>query len=166
MANQRSVEDIRSGRQEFIWKGPLYEKITVPVWYYIALVVIGVGLGAIFFWLDQPLSAIVVASALLFFLTHANEIPKTLRYSISVKGIQIEDSMYIYNGLKSFWISEKPRLCTLYVEQSGRLSFPLSISIRQSDVSGIRTFLRQHIPESKRQGELFMDVMARLTGLL
>ena len=166
MANEQPISDITAGKQEFIWKGPLYEKASVPVLYYVLLVLIGVILGAVFLYLNQPLSAIVVAASLFFFLTHANEVPKAQRYSITQKGVGIENNEFSYGTLKSFWLSEGPKFNTLYIEQAGRFSFPLSIPIQRTDVPGIRSLLRRHLPESRRTGELFMDTIARLTGLI
>ena len=166
MADERPVKDIRPGKHEFIWKGPLYEKTAVPVWYYVLIILIGVVLGAVFISMSQPLSVLVVAASLLFFVTHANDVPKAFRYTITDRGIGIDSNEFSYGVLKSFWMSESPTINTLYVEQLGRFSIPLSIPISRADVAGIRSLLRQHLPESKRTDELFMDTIARLTGLL
>jgi len=157
--------DIALGQSEFIWKGPLYKRTTVPVWYYVVLVIIALALGAGFYVANQPLSIVVVAAALLFFLTHANEVPKAHRYTVSTNGIGIEDQTFSFTDLKSFWISDSPTIVTLYIEQAGRSLFPLSIPIRHNDVDGIRALLRNNLPESKRRGDLWIDIFARITGI-
>jgi len=159
------VDEITPGKSEYIWKGPIYEKTSVPAWYYVVLVLLAVALGAGFYFANQPLSIVVVAAALLFLLVHANEVPRAHRYSITDESIAIEDTTFDYHDLKSFWISDAGRLATLYVEQVGRFVLPLSIPLKPADAPGIRTMLRRHLPESRRRGDLLIDIMARLTGL-
>ena len=164
-SNSSTAGDIVPGRAEFIWKGPLYKKTALPAMYYGLLVVIGLVLGGLFYWINQPLSMIVVAAALLFFLTHAPDVPKALRYTIDAAGIGIEEVRYPYDRLKSFWIAEHATGLTLYVERLERFSFPLSIPLESANVVGIRSLLRQHLPESKSRGELLTDVINRVSGL-
>ena len=160
-----TAHDIAPGKAEFIWKGPLYQHTSLPATYYVVLVFIGLALGGLFYWIHQPLSMIVVAAALLFFLTHAPDVPKALRHTVDADGIGIEGARYPYDRLKSFWIAEHPAGLTLYVERNERLSFPLSIPLERVNASGLRTLLRQHLPESKSRGELLTDVINRMTGL-
>ena len=160
-----TADDIVPGKAEYIWKGPLYQQTSLPALYYAVLIVAGLGLGGFFYWIDQPLSMLVVAAALLFFLTHAPNVPKTLRHTVNAAGIGVENSWYDYDRLKSFWIAEHAAGLTLYVERLERLSFPLSIPLESGRASAIRNLLRQHLPESKSRGELLTDVLNRLTGL-
>lgn len=157
--------DIAAGKREYIWKGPLADRPARGAGYYMLLVGAAAVLAAAFFVAHQPLSVLVIAAALLFFVTHANEAPKTHRYSVTADGISIEDTPHAYADLKSFWIADHRAGSTLYVERLGRLTLPLSIPLQQGDVAGIRAFLRQHLPESKQRGELRADRLARLMGL-
>ena len=157
--------EITAGKGEFIWKGPIYKKTTVPVWYYVILIVIALLLAGGFYLANQPLSIVVVAASLLFLLVHANDVPKAHRYQISDDGITIEDNTFTFQDLKSFWVSDEGILATLYVEQLGRFSLPLSIPLKPADTQGIRTILRKHLPESRRRGDLLIDILARMTGI-
>ncbi len=167
MAEVKSpAADITPGKAEYIWKGPIYDKTAVPVWYYVILVVISLALSVAFYFAKQPLSIVVIAAALLFFLTHANEVPKAHRYTVNDKGVTIEAVLYGFQDLKNFWISDTGKVVTLYLEQAGRISIPLSIPIRLADVDGIRALLRNHLPESRRQSDLLIDILARMTGII
>ncbi len=168
MANEQAASaahDIAAGRTEFIWKGPLYKSTSLPAAYYVFLVLLGLGLGGFFYWIDQPISMLVVAAALLFFLTHASDVPKALRHTIDTEGIGIENERYPYDRLKSFWIADHPTGLTLYVERLERFSFPLSIPLERTSALAIRALLRQHLPESKSRGVLLIDVINRAMGL-
>ena len=160
-----TATDIVLGKAEYIWKGPLYKKTNLPPTYYILFTVVGLVLGGFFYWIHQPLSIIVVAAALLFFLTHAPDVPKALRYTINSDGIGIEDLKYSYDQLKSFWMAEHVVGITLYVERLNRLSFPLSIPLESASALGVRNLLRSHLPEVKSRGELLIDVINRVTGM-
>jgi len=163
--NSSTASDIAPGKAEYIWKGPLYKKTSLPALYYVLLIIIGLVLGGVFYWLNQPLSIIVVATALLFFLTHATEVPKALRHTVNSDGLGIEEKFYEYDRLKSFWVADHAVGLTLYVERLERLSFPLSIPLERANALAIRNLLRQHLPESKSRGELFIDIINRITGL-
>lgn len=157
--------DIAAGKSEYIWKSPVGDRPSRGTWYYIALVALAAVLAGAFFWVGQPLSVLVVASALLFFLTHANESPRAHRYAVNADGIAIEKRQFEYATLKAFWIAEHAGGVTLYADRLGRLTLPLSIPLQPDDVAGIRGLLRQHLPESKQRGELMADVVARITGI-
>lgn len=160
-----AAADITAGKNEFIWKGPLYTRTSPRAGYYVFLIVLGVALGGFFYWIHQPISMMVVAAALLFFLTHATEVPKALRHTVDATGIGIDDARYPYEQLKSFWIADHPAGLTLYVERVERLRFPLSIPLERGTALGVRALLRQHLPESKSRGELLVDVVNRIMGL-
>ena len=109
---------------------------------------------------------IVIAAALMFFLTHAAEQPKVHRYQISDGGVAIEDTTVEWDELKTFWIVENDVVAKLYAERIGRFALPLSIPLQRADSAGIRALVRTHLPESKQRGEPLADVLARLTGIL
>jgi len=85
---------------------------------------------------------------------------------IKTEGVQINDDLYPYENLKSFWIFYDPpyhqelSIRSKKMFTGGYIKIPLG----EEDPLKIRKFLIKFIPE-KKQEEALVDVFARMVGL-
>jgi hypothetical protein len=87
--------------------------------------------------------------------------PRIINFKISGKGITIEDKLYTYQELKSFWIFyEAPEIKELSI-RSKKLLMPLiKIPLDEQDPTLIRRTLIKFIPEIKQEQSL-VDIISR-----
>jgi hypothetical protein len=84
---------------------------------------------------------------------------------IRVDGIQLNDTLYLYEHLKSFWIFyDPPYRQDLSLRSRKTLMNYVTIPLGDEDPSHIRDLLVEYIPE-KEQEDPFVDVLARRIGI-
>lgn len=129
------------------------------------MVGIAIGLGVLFFWLHQPLSILVVAAALLFFVTHIGQPGPVHHYRLTADQLSVDNQEHRLQDFKSFWIVPAAPTPLLYLDRIGRLSLPLMVPLRPADVDAIRSLLKVQLPESTKRTEPLADLLARMTGI-
>lgn len=102
---------------------------------------------------------IILSSFSLFIWTQKQ--PKKINFSLTSSGLKIQDNIYAYDNLKSFWIFyEPPEIKYLSIE-SKKLFMPrIIIPIANENPNDIRKFLLKYLPEEK-QHESLIDILAR-----
>lgn len=87
--------------------------------------------------------------------------PQQVEVSISGRGVQIENNLYLYETLTSFWIFYQPPDIKELSLKSEKLLMPyIKVPLGDADPAAIRKFLLQFLPE-EAQEESFIDVIAR-----
>jgi|SRR3989344_1062158 len=90
---------------------------------------------------------------------------KTLRCKIKSQGFQINNTLYPYENLKSFWIFYAPPNHTeLSIRSKKTLMNYIKVPLGDADPVKIRELLTEFMPE-KKQEEAFVDTLARNIGL-
>lgn len=115
-------------------------------------------LAALLFWLAGVMTG--------FSLYEKNKNPKNTICKLRTEGVQVNNDLYPYETLKSFWIFYDP---PRHQELSLRSKAPLAggyikIPIGDEDPVQIREILLRFLPEEKQE-EGFVDVLARMAGL-
>jgi hypothetical protein len=129
------------------------------------MVIVAGGLAALFFWLHQPLSIMVVAAALLFFVTHIGQAGPVRHYQLTAEQLTIDNTEYRLQDFRRFWIVPAAPTPLLYLDQIGRLSLPLMVPLRPENVELVRALVNAELPESARRTEPLADLLARITGI-
>jgi hypothetical protein len=87
--------------------------------------------------------------------------PRKIRLSVGPKGIMIDESLYAYDHLKSFWIFyEPPEINELSLKSKKTIMPYIKIPLSQQNPVEVREVLLKYLPE-KKQEESIIDNLAR-----
>jgi len=87
--------------------------------------------------------------------------PRIISFSLSVEGVRIENRVYPYESLKSFWIFyHPPQIKELSVESQKMIVPQIKIPLGDTNPAEIRAYLQQFIPE-RQQEESLIDTAMR-----
>jgi hypothetical protein len=108
----------------------------------------------------------IIALAVIFF---AGRPPQELRVKIDEKGIRINDILYPYSRLDSFWFTvdhghhevQEDGQLELHIETTSLLNRRLTIHLTHQNLVAVRTLLRQHLREDLSREETFVEKLAR-----
>lgn len=89
------------------WEAPEYEyKKKGADWYFsLAIIVISVVIAALVF--GNPLFALLLTISGLALFILASKKPSIVSYAVSVRGVRIDDHIYPFSTLKSYYIDEE-----------------------------------------------------------
>lgn len=106
---------------------------------------------------------IFVVIAFITVMLYARKAPKLIWFSISPKGIGVEQKLYPYAKLKSFTIFEHLAVPEVSFETESYLMPHVSLPLGEVRPSSIREALIHYLPEQKRE-EPATDQIARMLG--
>jgi len=87
--------------------------------------------------------------------------PRKIKFSISGRGIQVDQSLYGFDGLKSFWIFyEPPEIKELSIRSKKKFIPYVKIPLGNQNPAEIRKFLLKFLPERKHQ-ESIAETLAK-----
>ncbi|TSC93446.1 MAG: Uncharacterized protein Athens101428_683 [Candidatus Berkelbacteria bacterium Athens1014_28] len=86
---------------------------------------------------------------------------KKKSYAIYDQGITIDDRVYGFDQLKSFWIFDSQGRAIVRFEQLSRLALPIEMPIDLENPEQVRLFLSKHLPEAEDRGEDVADKINR-----
>jgi len=143
------------------WQAPEFEKHEKgPAWF----IILGISALIIFtivILMKNFIFAILIVMMVFVVYIYALKEPRLLIFKISGKGITIDDKIYSFDELKSFWIFyEPPETKELSVRSKKWLMPLIKIPIDKQDPNLIRSALIKFIPEQKQEQSL-IDIIAR-----
>lgn len=107
---------------------------------------------------------IVVLMASLCVYIYARKEPKEINLSISHRGISINNKLYPYNELKSFWIFyDPPRLKQLSFQSKKILTSYIQMPLNNQNPNQLRSFLLKYLPEAEQE-ESLVDIFSDKIG--
>src|SRR3989338_337435 len=149
----------------FEWQAPSF--YYNPQKKYLALVVIALMAGAaalLFFDRDMLLAIFLMLSSLVLVL-YTNKKPDMSKISVDQTGISINDRVYYYKELKSFWIDYNPRGPKELSLEARKWYLPhIKVSLEQEDPLELRSLMINFVPERVHEQSL-VDFIARKLGL-
>jgi hypothetical protein len=120
-------------------------------WYWaLGIISIAAAIAAIYF--NNILFAIIILLGAFALGMHGNVEPKVLSYKLSRRGATIEDTLYPFDTLDSFWVEEHDHKPHRILVKSRKLLMPYIIMPLSPDVDPdeIRHFLLDHgLPEEE-----------------
>ncbi len=123
----------------------------------VAIVVAAVLLGNVLFGVLILLSGVVLGLS-------ANQSPRKITYAITPRGIIIDDTLYPYKNLESFWIDETshPKRNMLIIDTQKPLIPHIIINLPDSiDRDTLQDYLLDYLPEE----ELYEPISQRIAEL-
>lgn len=120
---------------------------TKPAWFLIVIVLAVVAVGVLIFlrqWLTIPL-VVVIAAAL---VVYARKEPRVLNYTLTNRGLHINDRLYPYDSFRSFWLANDYHQTVFELEPTARLMPMLSLPSSDENHELIEQTLEEHLPRS------------------
>lgn len=141
-------QSIEKNHEKIIWHAPEFEYIHKDiVWYW--LTVIGAAiLFLIALWQQNLLFAIFIVISEVLFMHWAREYPKTLRFAITKKGVEIGDvNSFDYTQIAGFHIIHRTDHGELILKTKNRVHPYTKMIVLSEDIPEITEFLKKHIPQ-------------------
>ena len=150
--------------QEISWEAPAHEHREHGTDWYWALGVLAISGAVISFLLNNPLFAIIIALGAFSLGILASRKPHTYDVHIDTRGITIEENLYLFRSLESFWVDTEREEPHLIVASRGLLTPQLVLPLRGVEENRVRSFLLNYLAE-KEQYESPFTRIAELLGL-
>lgn len=110
------------------------------------------------------LFVIIIILAAFVLYVYSIKKPRKIKFVISQRGIQIDNKLYGFENLRSFWIFYNPPEIKILSLCSKRKFLPyLKIPLDKQDPVKIREFLIKFLPEKEHE-ESLVDTLTRKSG--
>ncbi len=136
----------------YSWEAPEFEKQEKTIFWDLGALLFGATLLIIALAKAEfTLGLLAILATLMLWMMGRKE-PRTIRFTLHNHGLQIEDLLYHYSNLKSFWIFDEALGLNELVVRSNRVLLPLiHIHLHKQDAKHIRSILAQHLKEQEEQ---------------
>jgi len=116
------------------------------VWY-LATIVVGLGLIGLAIWLKYWLLSAVIFLSIIVFLQYSNKRPKSKKCSITKEGIKIDEKFFPIESFKSFHIIFDKPASHLFLETSRRFYPSFWLNVKNEDLERVVGTLSMILPE-------------------
>jgi hypothetical protein len=171
--DEQLKDDILLGQPQFVfdvepavWTGPLYYKLGDhgrAFWVSLALIAIGV---LLYIFDNSLMGAILMGLLAIMVYVHAKREPPLAEFEVAPTQIRINDTIYSYNDVHSFWIDYHPEFnvheLSLHLKQWHRPH--LKIPLQANEPGQIRGILLEFIPEEEHK-HTAAEILLRRIGL-
>lgn len=164
-----TVEPVKTDKAKspprFDWEAPSF--YYNPQKKYLSLLVMALmaGAAALLFYARDTLLAIFLMLSSLVLVLYANKKPDMSKISIDQMGISINDRMYYYKELKSFWIDYSPNGPKELSLEARKWYLPhIKVSLEKEDPLELRSLMINFVPERVHEQSL-VDYIARKLGI-
>lgn len=146
------------------WEAPEFTKYEKDV-YWTAILAIGSIAITIFFLLTKNyIGALVIAMLAILVYVYSKKEPRLIRFAITPMGIKIENKLYKFEELKSFWIFYEPgEIKELSVRTKQLINPYLGLPLGNAKPVTIRQIMLKFLRE-KKQEEPVANILARRLG--
>lgn len=85
--------------------------------------------------------------------------PRTLKFSLTERGMLVESTLYPWQSLKSFWVFYNPPLHKDLSLESKKAIMPyIKIPLGQTDPEKIREIVKKYLPEAEQQESMIENL--------
>ncbi len=152
--------------REFFWEAPLsYHNPKKK--YLTSTITAGllIGAGAMFFFHQNSLTAIFMIVSALVLMLYTNKKPTMSKITINELGVAVDNQLYAYKELKSFWIDYVPGNIKELSLESKKWYLPYTkISFENQNPIELRNMLTNFLPEREHEVSL-IDIISKKMGL-
>ena len=122
-----------------------------PMWFVVFAVIV-IGLIFLAFWWKAFTMMVFLILAVFLIIIYALKEPRIVNFSITPLGMDIDNVLYKYSDMSSFWIFyEPPEIKELDIKLIRGFSPHLSIPLGKTDPNDIRKILLEYLPEKKEK---------------
>lgn len=144
------------------WQAPEFEYIEKgPDWYWaVGVIATTLIVAAILF--ENLLFSLVILFATIALVTQANREPDILEFTIDRRGVRIENTLYPYASLRSFWVENTEHEQQIILQSQKNLMPYIIVPIAEVDPEEVRDYLLQFLPEEEHEEPLSHKIMEYL----
>lgn len=152
-------------KENLSWEAHSHEHVERSTDWYWALGVLAVSGATISILLNNPLFAVIIMLGAVSLGILASRPPRAYLIQIDPRGITVDDNLYLFRSLESFWIDTETRddVPHLIVSSRGVLAPQLILPLIGVDANQVQEFLLRYL-EEKEQYESPLTRVAELFG--
>lgn len=137
--------------QTIEWTAPEFKKYKKNKNWFVLPVIIVVIVLIVVIILKNFLFGLAIVLAAFVFYIYATKEPRKIKFNISKKGIQVDQTTYEFKDLKSFWIFYNPEIKELSLRSNKTFIPYIKIPLADQDPAELRKLLLKFLPERKHQ---------------
>jgi hypothetical protein len=142
------------------WEAPEHHYVEKGNDWFFALIIIIIALIVVAVLFDDTLFALLIGLAGGALAVLAIKKPSIVPFSVSVRGIKIEDRLYSYSTLESYNIDEEnPRGPQLLVKSTQKIMPLIVIPIPKDHIDDIESILREKLVEEDLEESIFVKIL-------
>ncbi|MBU4285113.1 hypothetical protein KKF60_00960 [Patescibacteria group bacterium] len=157
--------------KEFEWRTLEFEKTEKNKSWFIFPAIIVIILGIIALITDNLLFLVLILLGFFTFYVYAKKEPRTIKFKIDERGIEVDDRLHTFDSIRSFWIFYNPASPAGGPPMEKEISFRsrktffpyIKIPLADQNPSEIRKYLLRFLPE-KRHKESLIDIWMKRIG--
>ena len=143
------------------WQAKEFEKKEKSKAWFIGLGVVFLALTIFALWQGSYTTIILFILMGIVVYIYSLKEPQSLNYSITPQGVKIEDKLYEFDEIDSFWVFyDPPEVKYISLKTESHLGQNVHIPLGDEDPNEIRDLLDRFLPEEKQE-ESLADVIAR-----
>jgi hypothetical protein len=150
-----------TARQPIVWQAHEYVHVEkTQDWFWaLGLIAVAGAIGALLF--NNVLFAIFILIAAFVLALYANRHPDLVTFTVSQRGVRINDTLYPFGNLKSFAIHELTphHIPKLILEPRAALSAHIIIPLENVDADHVHDFLLDFLPEDEHEEPFAHHIM-------
>ena len=148
----------------FSWESPDRVVYSKGVAWYIVVAIITLLLATVLYFQKMLSGMSLVFAAALAFILLSRSKPRIVKCAIYAQGVVIDDRVYKYSDLKSFWITlaDIPKV---RLQMNGVTAGVLTMPLGKTDPEQVRLYVSRFLPEDDDRGEDFSDTVNRFLRL-
>ncbi len=141
------------------WETPEYEQKEKSVDWYIALGVVAVSTATASFLLGNILFAILILLSIFGLAMYSAKTPGILKIELNNRGILVNNTVYSYSTLESFWVEEYDKEPKIIIQSEKALMPYIIIPLGDADPDKVREFLFEYLEEEEHYEPLSHKIM-------
>ncbi len=144
------------------WNAPTHiHREKTNDWYW-SVGIITLALAAVCFIFGQVIPGIFVILAAVTLVLHGSKPPKTAYFEINDRGIVMDNTLYPFLTLESFWIAHDIQPTKLLLKSHKTFMPLIVILIEEVDPEEVRNVLLKYIAETEHREQLLTHVFEYL----
>lgn len=143
------------------WKAPEHLHVEKSQDWYWAVGIITLALAAVAFIFGNIISGIFVLVAAVALVLHASKPPRILYHEVNDRGIVVNDILYPFVSLESFWMPHDHLPAKLIVKSRKTFMPYIIIFIDEIDPEDVRNVMLKYIAETEHHEPLLKHLLER-----
>jgi len=142
------------------WEAPEHHHVEKGNDWFFALVIVVVSIVIVAILFNNVLLALLLGLAGGALFVSGAKKPSIIPFAVTVRGVKIDDRLYPYSTLDSFWIDEEdPRGPQLLIKSEKKLMPLMVLPIPITHIDEIESILSERLPEEELLEPLFVKVL-------
>lgn len=130
-------------------------------WYW-TVGIITIAIVVTLFFFNNVLLGLVIAIGVFGLLLYSARAPKEVHFEVNQHGVVIDDTLYPYADLESFWISELGETPKLLLKSKKAVMPLIAIPIADVNPDDVADILIEYIPEVEHEESIAEHMLERL----